>query len=96
MSKSRFTYNPYLYLDGIIRKKVKDVMMGVLGIEEEDITDKANLFDDLGCDSLDVIELIMALEKEFQISIPDSEVEDLPENVCTVSKCIEIVRKHIK
>ena len=96
MRKSNFVYNPYLYPDNLIRRKVKDVMIHILGIEEEDVTDKANLFGDLGCDSLDIVELIIAFEKEFSISIPDSEVEGLPADVCTVSKCIEIIRKHFK
>ncbi|MCH7612103.1 MAG: acyl carrier protein [Candidatus Marinimicrobia bacterium] len=55
--------------------KVKEVVMDKLGVEENRITAEANFMDDLGADSLDTVELIMQLEEEFGIEIPDEDAE---------------------
>jgi acyl carrier protein len=55
--------------------KVKEVVMDKLGVEENQITLEANFMDDLGADSLDTVELIMQLEEEFGIEIPDEDAE---------------------
>ena len=57
--------------------KVKDIIIDKLGAEEDKITESASFMDDLGADSLDTVELIMELEEEFGLEIPDEEAEKL-------------------
>jgi acyl carrier protein len=58
-------------------EKVKTVIVDQLGVEEDDISDDASFVDDLGADSLDIVELVMALEEEFGVSIPDEQAEKI-------------------
>lgn len=67
--------------------KVKEVVMDKLGVEEGKITEDAHFMDDLGADSLDTVELIMQLEEEFGIEIPDEDAE----NITTVGKAVEYI-----
>jgi acyl carrier protein len=60
-----------------IEDKVKDIIAEELGVEREKLTDSASFMEDLGADSLDQVELVMAFEKEFDIDIPDEEAEKL-------------------
>ncbi len=60
-----------------IEEKVKDIIVEELGVEREKLTDSASFMEDLGADSLDTVELVMAFEKEFDIDIPDEEAEKL-------------------
>ena len=57
--------------------KVKEIIIEQLGVTESSITMEASFIDDLGADSLDIVELIMALEEEFDLEIPDSDAEKL-------------------
>ncbi len=57
--------------------KVKEIIAEELGVEREKLSDEASFMEDLGADSLDQVELVMALEKEFEIDIPDEEAEKL-------------------
>ncbi len=57
--------------------KVKDIIERELGVEREKLVDSASFIDDLGADSLDIVELVMEFEKEFNIDIPDEEAEKL-------------------
>ena len=57
--------------------KVKDIIVTELGVEREKLTDDASFIDDLGADSLDIVELVMEFEKEFNIDIPDEDAEKL-------------------
>ncbi len=58
-------------------EKVKDIIAKELGVEREKLTNEASFMEDLGADSLDTVELVMAFEKEFDIDIPDEEAEKL-------------------
>ena len=60
-----------------VEDKVKDIIAEELGVEREKLTEEASFIEDLGADSLDQVELVMALEKEFDIDIPDEEAEKL-------------------
>ena len=60
-----------------VEDKVKDIIVEELGVEREKLTNEASFMEDLGADSLDTVELVMAFEKEFDIDIPDEEAEKL-------------------
>jgi acyl carrier protein len=60
-----------------LEEKVKDIIVEELGVERDKLTDGASFMEDLGADSLDTVELVMAFEKEFDIDIPDEEAEKL-------------------
>ena len=71
-----------------ILDKVKDVIVEQLNVEEDDVNEDASFIDDLGADSLDIVELVMALEEQFSISIPDEEAE----NIKTVGDAVEYIK----
>ncbi|MFT6835129.1 MAG: acyl carrier protein [Francisellaceae bacterium] len=60
-----------------IEDKVKQIVVEQLGVKEEDVKPESSFIDDLGADSLDTVELVMALEEEFEIEIPDEEAEKI-------------------
>ena len=60
-----------------MRERIINVLSEQLGVNKSEISDESNLVNDLGADSLDVVEIIMALEKEFDLTIPDSEVDGI-------------------
>lgn len=60
-----------------IFKEVQDILVDQLGVEPEEVTMDANFIDDLNADSLDIVELIMTLEQEFEVSIPDEDAEKI-------------------
>ena len=68
--------------------RVKAIIVDKLGVEESEVTPEASFIDDLGADSLDTVELIMKLEEEFDIEIPDEEAETLT----TVGRVIEYIQ----
>ena len=70
--------------------KVKDVIVDKLGVEEDSIKSEAHFVNDLGADSLDTVELIMELEEEFGIEIPDDDAE----KITTVGSAVEYIEKH--
>lgn len=70
--------------------KVKKIVVDQLGVEEDDITMESSFIDDLGADSLDIVELIMALEEEFNLEIPDAEAE----KITTVGDAVEYITKN--
>ena len=74
--------------DASIEEKVKDIIVEQLGVNEEQVTPEAKFIEDLGADSLDTVELVMAFEEEFGIEVPDEEAEKLT-SVGDVTKYIE-------
>ncbi len=70
--------------------KVKEIIVDQLGVDEEEVTAEASFVDDLGADSLDIVELIMALEEEFGLEIPDDEAE----KIATVNDAVEYIREN--
>ena len=70
--------------------RVKKIIVEQLGVEEEQVTEKASFTDDLGADSLDQVELIMALEQEFNLDIPDEEAEKIK----TVGDAVSHIEKN--
>ena len=75
-----------------LMKKIKSIVSDKLSIGEEQITEEASFIDDLGADSLDTVELVMALEDEFDLDIPDEEAEKLT----TVGKALDYVINNVK
>jgi acyl carrier protein len=73
-----------------IAERVKKIVVEHLGVEESKVTEEASFVDDLGADSLDTVELVMAFEEEFGIEIPD----DAAEKITTVKDAIAYIREH--
>lgn len=71
-------------------ERVKDVIVDQLSVDAEEVTMEASFVDDLGADSLDVVELIMGLETEFDIEIPDEDAE----KISTVGDAVEYIKSH--
>ncbi len=71
-------------------EKIKEILIDQLGVDESEITPDASFIDDLGADSLDIVELIMTMEEEFGIEIPEEEVESLT----TVGAAAEYIKAH--
>jgi len=72
-----------------VEAKVKSIIVDKLGVDESEVVADANFTNDLGADSLDTVELIMEFEKEFDISIPDDDAE----NIATVGDAIEYIQE---
>ena len=70
-------------------EKMKEILVEQLGVNEEDITLEASFIDDLGADSLDIVELIMAMEEEFDIEISEEDAE----SISTVGSAIEYIKE---
>jgi len=74
-----------------IDERVKKIVVEQLGVKEEEVTNKASFVEDLGADSLDTVELVMALEEEFECEIPDDEAE----KITTVQQAVDYVNANI-
>ena len=72
-----------------IEEKVKDIIVEQLGVNPEQVTPQASFIEDLGADSLDIVELVMAFEEEFSVEVPDEEAEKLH----TVQDVIDYIKK---
>ena len=74
-----------------VAERVRKIVAEQLGIEEAEIKNNASFVDDLGADSLDTVELVMALEEEFETEIPDEEAE----KITTVQEAIDFIEKNL-
>ena len=72
-----------------VDERVKKIIAEQLGVEEEEVTLEAHFVEDLGADSLDTVELLMALEEEFEIEIPDEDAE----KILTVGKALDYIKE---
>ena len=72
-----------------VDERVKKIIAEQLGVEEDEVTSEASFVEDLGADSLDTVELVMALEEEFGIEIPDEDAE----KILTVGKALEYIKE---
>jgi len=78
--------------DGTLQARVTAIISEQLGVDTSTLAPEANLLDDLGADSLDVVELVMALEEEFQIEVPDDHVE----NIRTIGDVVDYMATRIE
>ena len=74
-----------------VLEKVKGIIVEQLGVTDSAVTMEASFIDDLGADSLDIVELVMALEEEFDIEIPDTDAE----KVVAVSDVVEYIKENV-
>jgi acyl carrier protein len=73
-------------------ERVKQIIVEQLGVDEAEVTPTAHFIDDLGADSLDIVELVMAFEEAFEIEIPDEDAE----KITTVKDAIDYIQSHVK
>lgn len=74
-----------------VAEKVKSIIVEQLGVEADEVTSEASFTEDLGADSLDIVELVMAFEEEFGIEIPDEDAE----KITTVQQAIDYIATHL-
>ncbi len=75
-----------------IEQKVREIIVEQRGVDPEQVTQEASFVDDLGADSLDTVELVMALEEEFDLEIPDEDAE----KITTVGEAIEYIERNME
>ena len=75
-----------------VEERVKQIIVEQLGVEESEVTPTASFVDDLGADSLDTVELVMAFEEAFEIEIPDEDAE----KIRTVKDAVDYIKAHAK
>lgn len=73
----------------MVLEKVKSILSEQFDVEEDEITAETSIQDDLGADSLDVVDLLMSIEDEFEVEVPDSEIE----NIKTVGNLVDFIEK---
>lgn len=73
-----------------VAEKVKSIIVEQLGVEADEVTQEASFTEDLGADSLDIVELVMAFEEEFGIEIPDEDAE----KISRVSEAVSYIEQH--
>jgi acyl carrier protein len=78
-------------MNNSVEERVKKIVVEQLGVKEEEVSNESSFVDDLGADSLDTVELVMALEEEFECEIPDGEAE----KITTVQQAIDYIEHHI-
>ena len=75
-----------------VEERVKKIIVEQLGVKDDEVTNEASFVDDLGADSLDTVELVMALEEEFGVEIQDDEAE----KITTVQQAIDYIQSHMQ
>jgi acyl carrier protein len=75
-----------------IYEKVKEITVNQLGVDESEVNETTSFIDDLGADSLDIVELVMALEEEFGVEIPDEDAE----KITKISEGVNYIESHLK
>ena len=75
-----------------VEERVKQIIVEQLGVDEAEVTPNASFVDDLGADSLDTVELVMAFEEAFEIEIPDEDAE----KIRTVKDAVDYINSHVK
>jgi len=75
-----------------IEQRVRKIVAEQLGVNEADVKNESSFVNDLGADSLDTVELVMALEEEFETEIPDEEAE----KIATVQQAVDFIKSHVK
>jgi acyl carrier protein len=78
-------------MNNSVEERVKKIVVEQLGVKEEEVSNESSFVDDLGADSLDTVELVMALEEEFECEIPDGEAE----KITTVQQAIDYIGRYI-
>lgn len=73
-------------------ERVKELIVEQLGVEEDEVTPEASFVDDLGADSLDIVELVMAFEEEFDLEIPDEDAEKIQ----TVGNAVDYIKQRVE
>ena len=74
----------------MVFEKVKEIVVSQLGVEEDEVTLEASFVDDLGADSLDMVEFVMVLEEEFNIEVPETDAD----KIVTVGDAVEYIKAH--
>jgi len=74
----------------MVFEKVKEIIVSQLGVEEDEVTLEASFVDDLGADSLDMVEFVMVLEEEFSIEVPETDAD----KIVTVGDAVEYIKAH--
>ena len=75
-----------------VEDKIREIIIEQLGVATEEVVPEASFIDDLGADSLDIVELVMQMEEEFEVEIPDEEAE----NIKTVQDAVNYINTHKK
>ena len=76
----------------MVFEKVKEIIVSQLGVEEDEVTLESSFVDDLGADSLDMVEFVMVLEEEFNIEVPETDAD----KIVTVGDAVEYIKEHQK
>ena len=76
----------------MVFEKVKEIIVSQLGVDEDEVTLEASFVDDLGADSLDMVEFVMVLEEEFDIEVPETDAD----KIVTVGDAVEYIKEHQK
>ena len=76
----------------MVFEKVKEIIVSQLGVEEDEVTLESSFVDDLGADSLDMVEFVMVLEEEFDIEVPETDAD----KITTVGDAVEYIKEHQK
>lgn len=76
----------------MVFEKVKEIIVSQLGVEEDEVTLESSFVDDLGADSLDMVEFVMVLEEEFDIEVPETDAD----KIVTVGDAVEYIKAHQK